>query len=428
MVDIKFIRTHPAKIQLAIEKKHIILNLDQLMDLDKEVGSLQQKLQDLQRQKKGNATTFKATKTKEGKEQLRETGKALSINIQKTQSLLREKQQALKTLLLRVPNIPSSDSPVGKDERANRVIKQVGAKPKAPTLSHVDFLLNNQGADFQRIAQVAGARSYTLKNRFVLLEQALIQWGLRFLAQKGFTLFSLPNFGDRASFIGSGHFPEGEDQVYHMEKDNIYLTGTAEVLLNALYRGEILDQKSLPRLMGGLSPCFRREAGSAGKDVRGLLRVHQFVKLEQYVICENSLEETEKWHKVLLSNAEEIGQALEIPYQVVMVSTGDMGAGKYKMHDIECWLASLNKYVETHSCSSLLDWQARRTGLRYRDKAGKVHYCHTLNNTAIALPRLLAVFLETHQKGQHSLYLPPVLRPFFDGMDTLCFSDKGHDG
>ncbi len=424
MVDIKFLRAHPEKIQSAIEKKHIDLDLDKLLDLDKEVGALTQDLQNLQRQKNENAAQFKTTKTKEEKENLREKGKTLSLNIQTTQSLLRDKQQVLKALLLKVPNIPSPDSPVGEDEKANQVIKQVGEKPKAPPLSHVDFLLKNQGADFQRIAQVAGARSYTLKNQFVLLEQALIQWGLKFLAQKGFTLFSLPNFGDRAAFTGSGHFPEGEDQVYHLEKDDIYLTGTSEVLLNALYRGEILSHKSLPRLMGGLSPCFRREAGSAGKDVRGLLRVHQFVKLEQYVICENSLKETEKWHNFLLKNAEEVVQALEIPYQVVMVSTGDMGAGKYKMHDMECHLPSLNKYVETHSCSSLLDWQARRTNLRYRDKEEKVHYCHTLNNTAIALPRLLAVFLEIHQRGPHTLYLPPALRPFFDGKDQLCFSDK----
>ena len=422
MVDIKFLRSQTEKIQSAIEKKHIDLDLGQLLSLDKEVGALTLDLQNQQRQKNENALKFKTTKTNEEKEKLRETGKTLSLSIQQTQALLREKQGALKTLLLKVPNIPSPDSPVGKDESANKLLKQVGQKPTAPTLSHVDFLLKNQGADFQRIAQVAGTRSYMLKNQFVLLEQAFIQWGLQFLAKKGWTLFSLPNFGDQASFIGSGHFPEGKDQVYYIEKDNTYLTGTSEVLLNALYRGEILSQESLPRLMAGLSHCFRREAGSAGKDVRGLLRVHQFLKLEQYVICENALEKTKQLHHVLLNNAEEILQALELPYQVVMVSTGDMGAGKYQMHDIECYLPSLNKYIETHSCSSLLDWQARRTGLRYRDGDGKVHYCHTLNNTAIALPRLLAVFLEIHQRGPHTLYLPVAIRPFLGGQDTLCWT------
>ena len=421
MLDIRYIRAYPEKIRQAIEKKHIDLNLNKLLSLDKEVSVLTQDLKDQQRQKNENASQFKTLKTEEEKTKLREVGKNLSLSIQKTKACLREKQQALKALLLQVPNIPADDSPVGADERANKVIKQVGQKPQGPILSHVDFLLKNQGADFQRITQVAGTRSYMLKNQFVLLEQALIQFSLRFLIQKGFTLFSLPNFGDRASFIGSGHFPEGEEQVYYIEKDQVYLTGTSEVLLNSLYRGEILPQDKLPLLMGGLSPCFRREAGSAGKDVRGLLRVHQFLKVEQYVLCPNSLQETEKWHAFLLNNAEEMLQALKLPYQVVMVSTGDMGAGKYKMHDIECYLPSLNKYVETHSCSSLLDWQARRTDLRYRDKEGEVRYCHTLNNTAIALPRLLAVFLETHQRRENTLYLPPVIRAFFNGSDTLSF-------
>ena len=421
MVDIKFLRSYPEKIRSAIEKKHINLDLDKLVSLDKEVGLLKQTLQNQQRQKNENALKFKTIKTKEEKEKLREIGKNLSLETQKTQGFLKEKQTVLNDLLLKVPNIPSSDSPVGKDESANQVIKQVGTKPKNPILSHVDFLLKNQGADFDKIAQVAGNRSYMLKNQFVLLEHALIQWNLKFLVQKGFTLLSLPNFADHDGFIGSGHFPEGKDQVYYIEKDNVYLTGTSEVLLNSLYREEILPIGKLPLLMGGFSPCFRREAGSAGRDVRGLLRVHQFIKVEQYVLCENSLQETERWHQFLLKNAEQILQALELPYQVVMVSTGDMGAGKYKMHDIECWLPSLNKYVETHSCSSLLDWQARRTGLRYRDKAGLVRFCHTLNNTAIALPRLLAMFLETHQRGENALYLPPAIRPFFSGVDQLSF-------
>jgi len=163
--------------------------------------------------------------------------------------------------------------------------------------------------------------------------------------------------------------------------------------------------------MAGVSSCFRREAGSAGKDVRGLLRVHQFTKLEQFVICESDLNQTHYWHNFLLNTSEEILQAFQIPYRIVSVSTGDMGAGKYQMHDIECWLPSLKKYVETHSCSSLLNWQARRTQLRYRDNNKKVHYCHTLNNTAVAVPRLLAVFLENHQTDKGLVRIPPVLQP-----------------
>ena len=415
MLDIKYIRCHPEAIKQAIQVKNIDLDLDELLRLDKALVEANQKLQELQRQKNENAQKFKNIKSDTEKKKIVQLGRDIARQISEQQSGLHETQTRFHSLMLQVPNVPSEDSPVGKDSSANKVIKTVGVKSKEGYLkNHLDLLIQNNWVDFQRIAQVSGSRSYCLKNEAVLLEQALIQWGVQYLAQKKFEIFSLPNFGDRASFVGSGHFPEGEEQVYFIEKDNVYLTGTSEVVLNSLYRGEILSVEKLPLLMAGLSPCFRREAGSAGKDVRGLLRVHQFVKLEQYVICENNKEQAHYWHAFLLQNAEEILQALELPYQVVMVSTGDMGAGKYKMHDIECWLPSLDKYVETHSCSSLLDWQARRTNLRYRDKNDQVHYCHTLNNTAIALPRLLAVFLENHQKSDGSVYIPPPLRAYLN--------------
>ena len=416
MLDIKYIRSQAEKVKQAIRVKNINLELDKLLQLDEDLKIEKQKLQELQRQKNENAQKFKHTKFDKEKKNIAQMGKEISRQINELQSEISEKQNRFNVLMLQVPNIPSEDSPVGQDDSANKVIKTVG-QPSPFLKSHVDLMVQNDWADFKRVAQVSGSRSYCLKNEAVFLEQALLQWCTQYLIKKGFEIFSLPNFGDRASFIGSGHFPEGEEQVYFIEKDNIYLTGTSEVILNSLYRNEILPIKRLPLLMAGLSPCFRREAGSAGKDVRGLLRVHQFVKLEQYVICESNREQSEHWHSFLLKNSEEILQALEIPYQVVMVSTGDMGAGKYKMHDIECWLPSLNKYVETHSCSSLLDWQARRTNLRYRDKVEKVQYCYTLNNTAIALPRLLAIFLENHQKEDGSIFIPSVLSPY---LKTSC--------
>ena len=420
MLDIKYIRQNPEEIKQAIQVKSIDLDLDRLLELDADVVKSKQKLQDLQRQKNQIAQEFKNINSDEEKQKIQKIGKEKARQINHFQAELNEKQNRFQSLMLKVPNIPSKDSPLGKDERANKVVKTVGEKPTLSHLKdHIELMQKNNWADFQRIAQVSGSRSYCLKNKALLLEQALIQWGVCQLIKTGFEIFSLPNFGDHASFVGSGHFPEGEQQVYYIEKDNLYLTGTSEVILNSLYRGEILPVEKLPLLMGGLSPCFRREAGSAGKDVRGLLRVHQFIKLEQYVICENSEKETNHWHSFLLNTAEEILQALELPYQVVIVSTGDMGAGKYRMHDIECWLPSLNKYVETHSCSSLLDWQARRTNLRYRDKNGKTQFCHTLNNTAIALPRLLAVFLENHQREDGSIYIPLKLKPYLSNIDFL---------
>ena len=420
MLDIKYIRLHPGEVKQAIKLKNIDLDLEKLLQQDKKLTSLNQKLQDLQRQKNENAKKFKNISSSQEKQKIAAMGRDISLQISKLQEDLEKLKIQFSDLMLQVPNIPSENSPIGKDESANQVVKTFGAKTKGQNLKdHVELLTQNHWADFKRIAKVAGARSYCLKNSAVFLEQALIQFSLKHLSQKGFELFSLPNFSGGAGFVGSGHFPEGKEQVYYIEKDKVFLTGTSEVILNSLYRNEILPVKNLPRLLGGLSPCFRREAGSAGRDVRGLLRVHQFVKLEQYVLCENSKSESHKWHHFLLHTAEEILQALELPYQVVAICTGDMGAGKYQMHDIECWLNSLNKYVETHSCSSLLDWQARRTNLRYKDKDGKVHYCHSLNNTATALPRLLAVFVEHHQRPDGSLYIPPALRSFFMGSSCL---------
>ena len=414
MLDIKYIRAYPDRIKQAAKVKNIYLDVDSLLELDQKLTVLNKNLQEKQRQKNENAKKFRLAPANE-REKISHLGAAVSKEIQALRCSINQYKQDLDCLMLQVPNIPSKDSPLG-DSSSNKVIKTVG-KPK--TLSqlkgknHVDLLLQKDWADFGRIANISGSRSYCLKNKAALLEYAILHWGLQYLEKKGFQLISLPNFATNKAFIGSGHFPEGIEQVYYIEKDNIYLSGTAEVLLNSLYQGEILAYDKLPLKLAGISPCFRREAGSAGQDVRGLLRVHQFIKLEQYIICENNLEQTEYWHQFLLQIAEEIVQALEIPYRVVQIATGDMGAGKYKMHDIECWLPSLNKYVETHSCSSLLDWQARRTGLRYRNLQNQIQYSHTLNNTALALPRLLAVLIENHQKPGGTVYIPNALQNLF---------------
>ena len=411
MLDIKYIRRHPEVVKQAITTKNMDLDLDELLRLDKELVAIHVEIQKWQKLKNENAQKFKQCSTEDEKQKVIAEGKSISTKIHQNQLLLKNKKQHFQAMMWKVPNIPSKDSPIGTGDSSNKFIKKQGTIPTHKKCkSHLEILNQNDWADFHRIANVCGTRSYCLKKEAVLLEQALIQWSIHHLLKKEFELISVPNFAHRNAFLGSGHFPEGEEDVYYIEKDNIYLSGTSEVILNSLYQGEILPFDKLPVRMAGLSPCFRREAGSAGKDVRGLLRVHQFVKLEQFVICENNKEQTHYWHDFLLTTSEEILQAFEIPYRIVFVSTGEMGAGKYKMHDIECWLPSLNKYVETHSCSSLLDWQARRTQLRYRDKNKKVQYCHTLNNTAVALPRLLAVFLENHQREDGSLSIPAALQ------------------
>lgn len=411
MLDIKYIRQFPEKIKKAVSAKNLDLDVGRLLEVDRQRVRLKTRLQDLQSQKNRNSKQFKEASTVEERQKMMEQGRQYARQIQEHQNHLKKSEREFHSLMLRVPAPASEEAPVGPDATFNQVVKTQGSPPGGDSLrSHTELLTQNGWADFLRLAQVCGSRSYGLKGKVVLLEEALLNWAARFLMRKGFELMSVPSFADHRAFEGSGHFPESEEDVYFIEKDRVYLTGTSEVILNSLYRGESLKESRLPLLLAGLSTCFRREAGSSGKDVRGLLRVHQFRKLEQFVVCRDSEEESLKWHRFLLQNAEEILQAFELPYRVVVNSTGDMGAGKYLMHDIECYLPSLSRYVETHSCSSMLQWQARRTGLRYRGEDKKMHYPHTLNNTAVAVPRLLAVFLENHQKPDGSIRIPGVLQ------------------
>jgi seryl-tRNA synthetase len=248
-----------------------------------------------------------------------------------------------------------------------------------------------------------------------MLEQVLMLWAMQRLSAAGFTIMTVPALARPQAFVGTGHFPGHEEEAYHIPADDLYLAGTGEIALTSLHSGEILDAAKLPILYAGYSPCFRREAGSAGRDVRGLLRVHQFYKLEQYVLCRDDPAESAHWHQQLLGHAEAMLQELEIPYQVIETSTGDMGAGKFRMNDIESWVPSLGKYRETHSCSTLHDWQARRADLRWRDEERKVRFVHTLNNTALASPRILVPLLENHQTSDGRVRLPEALQPLMGG-------------
>ena len=334
--------------------------------------------------------------------------------------LRRESADERKTLedsLYKLPNIPYAGAPVGPDESFNTVIRTEGTpRDFAFTpLDHVALIEKNDWADLSRIVQVAGSRTYCLKGRLALLEGALMQWALTKIAAAGFTPITVPAITRTQAFFNQGQFPGHEEEIYHLERDDLWLAGTAEVALTSLHSGEILDLSNGPIRYAGLSPCFRREAGSAGRDVRGLLRVHQFMKVEQYVICEADEAVSAEWHAKLLALAEELLTDLDIPYQVIETSTGDMGLGKYRMNDIESWVPSLGKYRETHSCSTLHDWQARRANLRYRDADGKVRFAHTLNNTALASPRILVPLLENHQTEDGRVRLPQVLQPLMGG-------------
>jgi seryl-tRNA synthetase len=253
----------------------------------------------------------------------------------------------------------------------------------------------------------------------LMLERAVHSYALDLLRGKDFTLVSVPSLVREAALTGTGQFPAHRAETYAVPADDLYLAGTAEVALVGFHSGEILDHKHLPVRYAGISPCFRREAGSAGRDVRGLVRVHQFEKVEQFVICAADVAESDRWHAELLGTAEELLQGLGLAYQVVECSTGDMGAGKYRMNDINTWMPSLGAYRETHSCSSLLDWQARRAGVRYRDAEGTVRFAYTLNNTAVATPRILAALVENFQTSEAQVRVPAVLQPYLGGRELL---------
>ena len=285
---------------------------------------------------------------------------------------------------------------------------------------HIELMEINDWSEAERIAQVSGTRTYAIKNDLAQLELAIHMMVMDKLRANGFTLITVPAITKEKPLYNQGYLPFSRDEIYYLPADDIYLSGTAELILNSLRADEVLTEAELPILYAGFSPCFRREAGAAGKDTRGLVRVHQFFKTEQFVICKNDPAESEKWHKKLLQISEEILQDLELPYQVLDICTGDMGAPKYRQYDLEAWVPSQNCYRETHSCSNITEWQARRTNLRYRENAtGKMKFCHTLNNTGIATPRALVPFMENHQQADGTIKIPAKLQPYFGGKKVI---------
>lgn len=416
MLGLAFIRDNPDAVRKAIADKGVTLDLDALLALDGETRALKTRIDALRGERNAISDGFR-TAAPADKPALGAKAKSIGAEIGTIETVLGEKQAALDALMLRVPSIPWEGSPVGPDESFNTVVRREGTIPSFDfePLDHVALIEKNDWADLARITQVAGSRTYCLKGRLALLEQALMLWAQKRLAADGFALMTVPALAKPHAFVATGHFPGHEEEAYHIQEDELYLAGTGEIALTSLHSGEIIEADKLPILYAGYSPCFRREAGSAGRDVRGLLRVHQFFKLEQYVICRDDPEESAAFHQRLLHNAEAMLRALEIPYQVIEASTGDMGNGKFRMNDIESWVPSLGKYRETHSCSTLHDWQARRANLRWRDEERKVRFVHTLNNTALATPRLLVPLLENHQTADGRVRLPEPLRELMDG-------------
>ncbi len=420
MLDRREIRQNPDAVKEAVRVKGIDLDVDELLHLDAVSRKLQHELNQAQARRKSSSREF-AQADEARRAELRAEHAELDTDLRQLRDQLAETTQKLQGLMLLTPTIPWEGAPVGPDESANVTIRTFGTPPEFDfqALDHVELLEKRGWADFTRARKVAGERAYALTGDMVLLERAVHAYALDLLTGKDFTLVSVPSLVREEALIGTGQFPAHREETYAITADDLYLAGTAEVALVGFHSDEMLDHKSLPIRYAGISPCFRREAGSAGRDVRGLLRVHQFEKVEQFVICAADAAESDRWHEQLLGTAEELLQGFGLAYEVVECSTGDMGAGKYRMNDINTWMPSLGAYRETHSCSSLHDWQARRANIRYKDADGTVRFAYTLNNTAVATPRILAALVENFQTSEAQVRVPAVLRPYLGGRELL---------
>ncbi|MCR8634290.1 serine--tRNA ligase [Paenibacillus radicis (ex Xue et al. 2023)] len=423
MLDIKWIREHKEEVQRAAERKGIPLSIEDLLASDDRRRSLLQEIEQL-RQARNRLTRETNDLMKNGKQEEADESKAKvrEVNGKLTvlENGLSEIEAELHTLLLQVPNITSTDTPFGRSDEDNVEIRRVGepAQLNFEALDHIALGELHQIIDLPRGVKTAGSRNYYLKGAGVQLHRAVQQLAVDLLTSKGFTLLEVPLLVRTAAMMNTGFFPAGEEQTFRIADDDKWLVGTSEVPIVSFYSNEIVDVTH-PLKLAAVSQCFRNEVGSAGRDVHGLYRVHQFAKVEQVILCRANLEESEQMLQELTQNAEELLQLLELPYRVMAVCTGDMSQKTYKQYDLESWMPSRQAYGETHSSSNILDFQARRSNIRYRDDQGSLKYCYTLNNTAVASPRILIPLLENHQEEDGAIRIPLALRPYMNGMERL---------
>ncbi|MEW6741960.1 MAG: serine--tRNA ligase [Planctomycetota bacterium] len=420
MLDLKFVRENVELVRAGARKKRIEVDIDALLRLDEERRKTVSELDGLRTELR-TASKRIGSLPPEERAQAASATKELKERVRLLEGRLVELDREIREIALRVPNVPAAEVPEGKDESENVEVRrwgepaQFGFSPR----DHIEIARLLDAVDVDRAARIAGSRTYFLKGVGVLLERAVLSLALDHMLAKGFVPFQVPLLVRDVAMEGTAYYPGGEEQAYRVEKDGLSLVGTAEVPLTSFHLGEILDEKDLPLRYVALSPCFRREAGTYGRDTRGFYRVHQFMKVEQVVVCRADEEESLKHHHEIIANAEELVRALELPYRVVNVCGGDLGVPQVQKFDIECWMPSRNNWGETHSASRFHDFQARRLGLRYRDASGKVRTCHTLNNTVVASPRILIPLLEIHQQEDGSVRVPEVLRPYLGGRALL---------
>lgn len=424
MLDIKVLRDDPEAVKQGARKKRLpdrVDAVDRALAVDAELRGLLPKL-DAMRSEQKSAGKLMGQMAPAEREQHLAAQKLVKAEIQQLEVQEKSLREQLQQALLLVPNLPDSDVPDGKDDTDNVEVKRWGTvrdfgfQPRA----HYDIGEAQGWLDFTRAAELAGSRNYLLFGELALLHDAVLRFAVEHMVQQGFTAVDPPLLVRDAAMIGTGFFPGGEEQTYRCEKDGLNLIGTSEVPVTSLHKGEMLAEESLPKLYVARSACFRREAGTYGKDTRGLYRVHQFQKVEQVIVDIADRDRSVQHHHAIVANAEAVLQAFELPYRIVAVCGGDLGVPQAMKYDIETWMPSRQNYGETHSASRFYDYQARRLDLRYRPKdGGKPMYCHTLNNTVIASPRVLIALLENHQHQDGTVAVPAALRPLLGGRERL---------
>ncbi len=426
MLDIKFIRENKDIVIAGAKKKRINVDIEQLLKLDDKRREIQVSF-DTKRAEQNAASDAISKATPEERQTLIANMTSVKEALKKDEEALQAVMKEWQGLMVQVPNVPDMSVPDGESDADNMEVRRWsptggdGGDPETPTFplkSHVELMLAHDMADFERGSKVAGFRGYFLKN-----DGARLEWALRrlvedrFMNREGFTPLVVPSMVRREPFMGTGYLPQSEDDLYKTQ-DADYLAGTAEVATMGYYADEMLDKSQLPIKFFAYSPCFRREAGSHGKDTKGVFRIHEFMKYEQVVLCEASHATSVAIHEEITKNAEAILQELKLPYHVVVNCGGDLGLGQVKKYDIEAWMPSEQTYRETHSSSYFHDFQTRRLNIRYRDEQGVLRYAHSLNNTALAMPRILCQIVENYQRADGSIEIPEVLRPYI-GKDSI---------
>jgi seryl-tRNA synthetase len=430
MLDPKYIVQNPEAVKEAARKKHVNFDVDHFIEVDEKRRALLAELETIRAKKNAASEQIQKLQGDEKKKAI-EDMRAVGADEKNLDEEMTRLDEEWKGLLLRAPGLISPETPEGKDDSENVELYTWGELPQwdFEIKDHITLGEELDLIDVERGVKIGGSRSYFLKNQGALLELAIMRYTVDKLIKKGFTLFLPPLMVNRDAMVGTSYFPGGEEQAYalgvkrpemeHIESDDKYLIGTSEVSVASYHADEILAEKDLPKLYAGYSYCFRREAGTYGKDTRGLYRIHQFQKVEQVVLCKDDPAEDKRLHEFLLKNAEEVLQDLKLPYRVVAVCSGDMGVGQYYKNDIETWMPSRKNYGETHSCSTFLDFQSRRLNIRYKDADGKTRFVHTLNNTCVASPRILIPVLEMYQNADGSVTIPEVLRPYMGGQEKI---------